>query len=513
MLEYCSRTRLLVLGLVCVLLLSGCSRVAERPRAVPPSAAQPGVAQPGVAQPDAAAQSSPANSQSGQAAGLANTPPALGAEAQFIDASRLAFPGLAEGPSRLSHWQAFGSPGLEELLAQAAASGPDGAAARARLKQAQARYGLARASLWPQLGLSASTGKSRSEDEDGQVVQQGNSRAGLSLEQDLDLFGAERSARRSAGFSLTASSLRSQADQLELHLAVAQAWFTHLALNERYNTQSQNLAVAQQIMQLVEARFRAGAVSATDVSLQRVNLISQQAALLPIESQRQANLAALAVLVGAAPQNFNPPAELLSRVQVPNLSAQWPAQVLTQRPDIAILEAQLAAAQADITQARAAYFPRLSLSAAAGLSRPELFSLNPATQGISWSLSLAQSLFDGGAKRSQVRLAQAQRVELIETYRKAVLTALAQSQTALTNAGLNLQQEDQQRQLVEEAQRSLALTQARYKAGRGDLQNLLDAQRSLFSAQDGLQQKRQARLLGALDLIQALGGWPAVPAP
>lgn len=441
------------------------------------------------------------------------TAPALSPQAQAIAASQVEFNSPSGPPSRLSSWQAFGSPGLEQLLAEAAAHSPDGAAARARLEQAKARYGLARASLWPQLGLSASTGKSRSKLPEGEEVQQGNSRVGLNLEQDLDLFGAERAGRRSAAFTLTANTLRAGADQLELELAIAQAWFTHLALNERYTTQSQNLAIAQQIMQLVEARFRAGAVSAADVSLQRANLISQQAALLPIESQRQANLAALAVLLGAAPQTFNPPVEPLSRLQVPNLSAQWPAQVLTQRPDIAILEAQLAAAQADITQARAAYFPRLSLSAAAGLSRPELFSLNPATQGLSWSLSLAQSLFDGGAKRSQLRLAQAQRLELVETYRTAVLNALAQSQTALANGDLNLQQEEQQRQLVEEAQRSLTLTQARYKAGRGDLQNLLDAQRSLFSAQDGLQQKRQARLLGALDLVQALGGWPVAANP
>ncbi|HNG59725.1 MAG TPA: efflux transporter outer membrane subunit [Cellvibrionaceae bacterium] len=440
---------------------------------------------------------------------LASAPaPALSSQAQAIAASQVPFTASGSEPSRLANWQAFGSPGLERMLAEAAAHSPEGAAARARLEQAQARYGLSRASLWPQLGLSVSSGKSRSKLPQGEVIQQGNSRASLSLEQDLDLFGAERASRRSASYSLKASTLRAGADQLELNLAIAQAWFTHLALNERYSTQSQNLAIAQQILQLVEARFKAGAVSAADLSQQRTNLLAQQAALLPIEAQRQANLAALAVLVGAAPQTFNPPAEALSQLRVPALAAQWPAQVLTQRPDIGILEAQLAAADADISQARAAFFPRLSLGAAASLTSGELFSLNPATQGLSWSLNLAQSLFDGGAKRNQYRLAKAQRLELVETYRKAVLNALAQSQTALANAGINQQQEEQQRQLVEEAQRSLALTQARYKAGRGDLQNLLDAQRSLFSAQDGLQQKCQARLLGALDLVQALGGWP-----
>ena len=103
---------------------------------------------------------------------------------------------------------------------------------------------------------------------------------------------------------------------------------------------------------------------------------------------------------------------------------------------------------------------------------------------------------------------QSRRAELLETYRKAVLTALAQTQTALSQTSLNAQQEEQQHKLVAEAEQSLNLTQARYRAGRGDLQSLLDAQRSLFQAQDSLLQKRQARLLGVLDMVQALGGWP-----
>ena len=411
-------------------------------------------------------------------------------------------------PAANSGWQSFASAGLNQLLAQAFSNSPDLAAASARLEQAQARNAAARASLWPQAWLNASSGKSRFEPADGRATSSADSRASVGLSYDLDLFGAQRAGRQAAQANLAASQYRNQLDQLELQLAVAEAWFTHLALSERYTTQTQNLAIARQIDQLVEARFRAGAVSAADRSQQRTNLLAQEAALLPLQAQRQANLAALAVLVGAAPQTFNPSAEPLAQLQVPALSADWPAQVLSQRPDIAALEAQLAAADADIRQTRAAFFPSLSLSAAASLSSDELFKLSPATQGLNWSLSLAQSLFDGGSRRAQQDLALSLRAELLETYRKAVLNALAQTQTALSNSATNDQQEHQQQALVFEARRSLELTQARYRAGRGDLQSLLDAQRSLFSAEDNLQQKRQARVLGVLEMVRALGGWP-----
>lgn len=474
-----------------------------------------------------------------QGSAQANTSPALSSKAQPLAAAHVAFNSRTEdladptqtaanatntGPTvtanppnpqaaaALAGWQVFGSNGLNQLLLQAHSQSPDLAASRARLEQARLQYGIARASLWPSLSLSASSGKSSSQPNGGSKQTQESSRAGVNLNYDLDLFGENRASRRAAAASYQASKFQAQSDELELNLAIANAWFNHLALNERHNTQLHNLSIAQRILHLVDARYRAGAVSAADLSLQRANVLSQEAALLPLQSQRLQNLNALAVLIGQTPQTFaalaQPLAEPLVELNIPNPSARWPAEVLAQRPDIAALEATLDAAAANISQTRAALFPQLGLSAATSLSSAELFSLSPATQGINWSLSLAQTLFNGGANYNQYRLSQSRRAELLETYRKAVLTALAQTQTALSQASLNAQLEEQQHKLVTEAEQSLSLTQARYRAGRGDLQSLLDAQRSLFQAQDSLLQKRQARLLGVLDLVQALGGWP-----
>jgi outer membrane protein TolC len=178
--------------------------------------------------------------------------------------------------------------------------------------------------------------------------------------------------------------------------------------------------------------------------------------------------------------------------------------------DLAAAEADLAAADADVTAARAALLPSISLSAAAGVSSAALMSLVNPANAVSIALSLAQTLFDGGAKRAQVGIQQSQRRVLVETYGNAVRTALKEVDDALGNADRGARLELSQQQAVEQARRSLNLAEVRYREGAADLLAVLDAQRSLFSAQDQLAQSRLTRLTASLGLFKALGGgWVA----
>src|SRR5690606_38686017 len=152
--------------------------------------------------------------------------------------------------------------------------------------------------------------------------------------------------------------------------------------------------------------------------------------------------------------------------------------------DLAASEADLRAANANIHAARAALLPGISLGANAGRSASELFSLNPVTQTSGWTLSLAQTLFNGGRLVNQKRLSEARRSELLLQYHKAILTALQEVDNALVSADVSERQEINQQEIVANAERSLRLTEARYSAGTNDLLSLLDAQRSLFQAQD-----------------------------
>jgi outer membrane protein TolC len=132
--------------------------------------------------------------------------------------------------------------------------------------------------------------------------------------------------------------------------------------------------------------------------------------------------------------------------------------------------------------------------------------LNPATQTSGWTLSLAQTLFNGGRLVNQKRLTEARQSELVLQYHKAILTALQEVDNALVTADISQRQETSQQEIVANAERSLRLTEARYRAGTDDLLSLLDAQRSLFQVQDSLVQQRLSRLNAAVDLYKALGG-------
>jgi outer membrane protein, multidrug efflux system len=157
--------------------------------------------------------------------------------------------------------------------------------------------------------------------------------------------------------------------------------------------------------------------------------------------------------------------------------------------------------------------PSLSLTGSGGLATGALMSLADPTRSASLVASLAQSLFDGGSRRAQVEVSRSQREVLVDTYRQSVFSALKEVDDALGDAHRGQRQEVAQEALVEQARRSLQLAEAQYRAGAGDLLSVLDAQRSLFTAQDSLAQQRLARLTAAVDLYRALGGgWARVAA-
>ncbi|MFT4240727.1 MAG: TolC family protein, partial [Acidovorax sp.] len=180
--------------------------------------------------------------------------------------------------------------------------------------------------------------------------------------------------------------------------------------------------------------------------------------------------------------------------------------LLARRPDLRAAEARLAAADADVAAARAALLPSIALSAGGGVGSAALLSLAGATGSASLAASLVQSLFDGGRKELQVESVRSQRAVLVETYASAVRGALKEVQDALGNAATSERQESTQREVVAQAQRTLQLAELRYREGVDTLLTVLDAQRTLFSAQDALAQMRQARLTAAVDLYRVLGG-------
>lgn len=411
-------------------------------------------------------------------------------------------------------WRGFNSQELSGLIDQALAGSIDLRIAAERVTQAEITARSVGASLFPLLTVSASTdtgavkpgrnasGWSKSE----------SSGAALSVNYEVDVWGRVAATTRSADALLHASRYDLETVRLTLTTGVANAYFQVLALRMRLQIAQRNLAIAEKLFDIVQARNRFGAASALDVSRQRSTVLAQRATIVPLQTQERQTVSALAILLGRQPQALSITDATLDTLNIPEVSPGLPSSLITRRPDIGSAEAQLVAANANIVAARAALLPTISLSGSAGSSSAALLSLSNPAYSIGIGASIVQTLFDGNRLRLQVESSESSRRQLLEGYRGTVYVALKEVDDALGNATRNREQEQSQVEIRQEAQRALQLSELRYRAGADDLNTLLDAQRSLFSAEDQLVQLRLLRLTGTTDVFKALGGgWSQTP--
>jgi multidrug efflux system outer membrane protein len=404
-------------------------------------------------------------------------------------------------------WKTFGSAELHSLIDEALRSSPDLAIAMERVRQAEAQVRVAGASLFPALSAGVTERASRSSP--GGTSE--SSGATLSASYELDLWGRNAAGVRGAEAGLRATRFDRDTAQLTLVAGVATAYFEVLSLRGRLAAARENLAIAERVLSLVQVRVRNGAVSPLDAARQEAAVLAQRSALLPLEQQERQTLAALAVLMGRVPQGFEVKHAGLGELQVPAIDAGLPADLLVRRPDLASAEAQLLAANADIAAARAALLPSIQLTGSAGVASGALLGiLNGPTSTLAIAASLLQPIFDGGRLKAGVAIAESRERELVEGYRKAILTAFGDVEQALAATSRLAQRETLQTQVQERAREALRLAEVRYREGADDLLSVLDAQRTLFDAQDQLAQIRRDRLASAVTLYKALGGgWSA----
>lgn len=409
-------------------------------------------------------------------------------------------------------WSAFGSAELKQLVDAALAGSPDLAVATERVKQAEAQVRIAGASLFPTIDFGGGTSSRSTSDSHGSTTSNATS-ATLSASYELDLWGRNRAGVNAAKSSLQATAFDRDTARLTLISGVATSYFEVLSLRSRLSVANENLSIAERVRDLVAARARNGAASALDVSRQEATVLSQRAALMPLEQQEKQTLAALAVLIGRVPEGFDVKATGVSDLSVPSVNPGLPSDLLVRRPDLASAEAQLAAANADLAAARAALLPSIQLTGSAGTASAALLSLaTGGTSTLGIALSLLQPIFDGGRLQGQKSVAESRERELVETYRKAILAAFKDVEDALVAASRQSQQEALQLKVQGEASEALRLAEVRYREGADDLLTVLDAQRTLFSAQDQLAQLRLNRLQTSVGLYKALGGGWSAPA-
>lgn len=409
----------------------------------------------------------------------------------------------AETPDLRRWWQSFGSPELDGLIAQAEVQSQDVAAAQARVRAAQASAVIAGASLLPDVSATASGGRQGRLGGDG-VVDGTAWSAQLSASYEVDLWGRNRSLRDSALANLRASRFDLDATRLVVTSGTAIAWLQAVALNERADVAQQSLASAEQLLNLVSARARAGAATQLEVAQQHGLAASQRRAVASFRQQAGEARTALAVLLGV-PGTMPVSTGSVDGLHPPEIAAGLPSSLLLRRPDIATAEARLAAAQANVSAARAAMFPALSLTAGVGYGSTHIRSLfdNPI---YSVAAALTAPIFNAGRLSATRDQADAVRQELLANYRQAIVSAAADVERALNAlTGIDTQRSAQDEELAQ-ARRALALAESRYRAGAESMLTLLDTQRSLYAAQDTAVALRAEALAARVSLYKALGG-------
>ena len=406
-------------------------------------------------------------------------------------------------------WRSFGSTRLDALIDEALEGNPDLRVQGERVIQAELALRVANASLFPSLELSGNSSWNRRDPHSsgGNTVTEKRTSLNLAAGYEVDLWGRVSASIASGKASLAASQYDYEGARLSLASSVATAWFQYLASVERLEIARENLAIAERVYKVVDARYRNGAVSALDLSRQTTTVLTQRAQIDPLEVQVRQTRMALDILCGRAPSPSSAESsDTLAGLAIPAIDAGLPSELLLRRPDIASAEARLVAASANVGAARAELFPSITLSAGGGLATDALFSLTHPASVINLSARVLQTIFDGGRLRAQVETARSRERELLENYRKTILSALQEVELSLSNAARDTRQEEAQAQILVEAERGLRLAELRYSTGADDLLSVLDAQRTRFTVQDQLAQLRLARLTGAVNLYKALGG-------
>jgi outer membrane protein, multidrug efflux system len=428
---------------------------------------------------------------------------------QGYRAARLSDP---DSPPTLDWWRGFGSPELTSLMQEAQKVNLDIAAATARFMQADAQARVAGAALLPTLSGGGQQTYSRTSGSSASGLTNGgrevvNYQASLSASYQLDFWGRYRDAAQAAEETAVASRFDRQVVALTTLTAVANAYFQVLAAQDRIRTANRNIASALRILDAIQQRFKAGTGTDLDVAQQESVLANQRAAVPLLLQTRDQNVNALALLVSRSPESVQIIGGSMNRISSPRVTPGLPSELLTQRPDIRRQEAQLASATANVGSARAQFFPSISLTGSGGYQSSSLVSLfQPHAAFFNLVGGLTQPIFDGGAILGNFELTKAQQDELLQTYRKTVVSAFTDVDNALVAIRQTSEKLRLQRQVVAASRRAFQLSEQQLRAGTADIVTVLNTQLTLFQAEDALSQAQLARLLAVVSLYQALGG-------
>ncbi len=423
----------------------------------------------------------------------------------------------------LDWWTKFRSRELTALIEEARANNLDIAAAITRIVQADAQARITGAPLLPLVtangnALNQQATKTSSKASIISLKQTGQSsltgpivtndlQATLGASYEIDFWGKNRAALRNAEELAVASRYDREVVGLSTVAATANAYFQVLAAQDRLKAARDDIVSATRVLDLIKQRAAAGTASALEIAQQQSVVDTLRAAIPPLEQSLKQNRTALAVLLGRSPEQVQVRGGSLSAIAIPRVTPGLPSELLTQRPDIREAEANLAAANANVYNARAQLLPSITLTGDGGYESAVLRVLaRPESVVFSAAAGLTQPIFEGGRLIGNVDLQTAKQDELLQDYRKAVISAFADVENALDGIHQTSLRVTLQTQVVKSSRQAFDISEERLREGTIDLVTVLQTQQTLYQAQDTLFQAQLARLQAVVTLYQALGG-------
>jgi len=407
-----------------------------------------------------------------------------------------------DAPSAPVRWRdLFLDARLQKTIDLAIANNRDLRVAVLDITRARAQYGISRADLFP--ALDGTLSGTRSHTPSAGDTQSYSANLGLSWE--LDLFGRVRSLNKAALEDFFSAEENRNAVQISLIGDVANAWLSLAADQDALKLAEQTLQARKESFDIATGQARIGTASDLDLAQAKTEYESARQTVAQGQTAIDQDKAALTLLVGAPLGDDLLPDGLKPGMVAASLPVGLPSQVLLNRPDVLSAEHDLKAANADIGAARAALFPSISLTGAMGSASPALGDLFKSGRNTwSYGTSVKQSIFAGGANVNGVRSATATRDIAVAQYEKTIQTAFRDVSDALAVRVRIDERLDAQTQATDAAAQALKLSQASYKAGATSYLTLLDAQRTLYAAQQNLITLNALKVSNLVALYQAV---------
>ena len=418
-------------------------------------------------------------------------------------------------------WEIFGDPQLNGLEAQVDISNQNLAAAAAQFRQARALVRAARAAFFPTVSAGPSVSRSLASanavggSSSGKTSPTNDYLLSGDVSWELDIWGKVRRSVESSQAAAQASAGDLEATRLSVQAELAQDYFQLRTLDAQKSLLDATVADYQKFLKVTQNRYASGVASSSDVLQAETQLKSTQAQAVDVGVQRAQLEHAVAVLIGRPASNFSIPFSPLPSIDPPPIPVHLPSELLERRPDIAAAERRVAAANAQIGVAEAAYYPAITLSALGGFNSFHLSDwLTWPSRFWSVGSTLSETVFEGGLRKAQTEQARAAYDGTVATYRQTVLTGFQEVEDNL--AALRILEEEAgiQDQAVKAATRSVVVTTNQYKAGTASSLAVIVVQAIALNDDVTAVNILGRRMTAAVLLIKALGGgWDSSDLP